>query len=211
MEVAESHSRQDIRGASPGSTSVFSLSRERVLLVTIILMSVGVAGGAGADLPPERTDDGRGSYEMVDILAIASGWSTVAVRETLQRDRAVQSPYIRCYEVNPPLSCAVLVSARYRESALLRREGISPSALGHPRCHPSSREPPRALNINRSAAERSAARGASLSSLHLSSQPTADDKIREGFLTSTIHSEERSVVREGRQLPSPSPGSDSSR
>ncbi|KYN29131.1 Facilitated trehalose transporter Tret1 [Trachymyrmex cornetzi] len=32
---------------------------------------IGVAGSAGADLPPDLVDDGRGSYEMVDILAIA--------------------------------------------------------------------------------------------------------------------------------------------
>lgn len=107
---------------------MFSLSPgERVLLFTIILMSVGVGWWRRrGSSPPDRANDGRGSYEMVDILAIASGWSTVAVRETLQRDRAVQSPYIRCYE-NPPCRVPCWSSgARYRESALFQREGIIP-------------------------------------------------------------------------------------
>lgn len=183
----------EISAGHPPDQQVFSLSPGvRVLLFTIILMSVGVAGGAGADLsPPDRADDGRGSYEMVDILAIANGWSTVALRETLQRDRAVQSPYNRCYE-NPSWSCAVLVSgARYIASEQARRHNereYPPSALDHPRLVIPllTSPPPRALNINRSAAERSAARGASRSPLHLTSTADSRRRIRAGSPTSTI-------------------------
>lgn len=94
--------------------------------------------------PPDRADDGRGSYEMVDILAIASGWSTVAVRETLQRDRAVQSPYIRCYE-NPPCRVPCWSSgARYRERARRFNEREYPRPrLAAPAGHPTPHEPPR--------------------------------------------------------------------
>jgi len=67
LKITESHSARHLP-----DQQVFSLSPgKRVLLFTIILMSVGVAGSAGADLPPDLVDDGRGSYEMVDILAIA--------------------------------------------------------------------------------------------------------------------------------------------
>lgn len=184
---------------------MFSLSPgERVLLFTIILMSVRVAGGAGADLPPERADVGRGSYEMVDILAIANGWSTV--RETLQRDRAVQSPYIRCYEINSP--CRVPCWSVVRDIARARRcnkREYPRLRLTTPVVIPLLANPPRALNINRLAAERSAARGASHSSSHLTSQPTADDEYVRDF---SRQRSQRGAIRRPRRetasLPIPS-------
>lgn len=158
--------------------------------------------------PPDRADDGRGSYEMVDILAIGKR-VVFGARDASTRSGSPVSLY-SLLRNKLPLSCAVLVSsARYRGVARCynEREG-SPSALGR---HPPPRDPPRALNINRSAAERSAARGASRSrriSRRCSRQPTANPY---GISHVDDHSEERSVVREGRQLPSPSPRSDSSR
>lgn len=140
-KITESHSKRDIRGASPGSTSVLSLPRRTcVLLFTIILMSVGVAGSAGADLPPDLVDDGRGSYEMVDILAIAK---RVVYGARDASTRSVSPVSLHSLLRNKlPLSCAVLVSARHRERTRCCNEReYPPSALGRP-LSPSSREPP---------------------------------------------------------------------
>lgn len=78
----------------------------------------------------------------------------------------------------PPLSCAVLVKwcEISRERVVPTRGNNPRPRLAAPAGHPPPHEPPpRALNINRSAAERSAARGAPRSSSHLSRrQPTAN-------------------------------------
>jgi len=133
-----------------------------------------------------------------------SGWSTV--RETLQRDRAVQSPYICCYEVNSP--CRVPWSVvRNIARARCYKEKEYPSALDR---HPPPRELPSCIKYqsidNRT--QRSAWCIPFVVASRRSRQPTANPC---GISHVDNHSEERSVVREGRQLPSPFPGSDSSR
>lgn len=144
---------------------------------------------------------------MVDILAIASGWSTVTVRFN---EIGQSSLLIFAVTKTPPcrVSCWAVVRDIARAHCCNEREyphlrlasTVIPLLTNHP---------PRALNINRSAAERSATRGASRSRRHISRrQPTTNPC---GISHVDDHSEERSVVRERRHLPSSSPGSDSSR
>lgn len=96
------------------------------------------------------------------------------MRETLQRDRSVQSPYIRCYEINSPCRVPCWSVRDIARERVVATRGNIPRLRLAARYPPPRANPPRALNINRSAAERSAARGASRPSSHLSSQPTTD-------------------------------------
>ena len=137
----ENH-RKSFRETSPGSTSVLSLPRQTC---ASIHNYIDVSRGCWQRRRGSTPGFGRRRAGVVRngryfSYSQAGG---LLVRETLQRDRSVQSPYIRCYEINFPyrVPCWSVRDISHRESALLQREEISPVCAWPPALSLSSRTP----------------------------------------------------------------------